>query len=76
MCKLIKSISIRVDSRQILYLDYAKYLLSILNQRKFEDSQQLNPKVYDRPFQFNRTFTAAVINDFSAYANEDHHTAK
>lgn len=59
-----------------MYLDYAKYLLSILNQRKFEDSQQLNPKVYDRPFQFNRTFTAAVINDFSAYANEDHHTAK
>lgn len=76
MCKLIKSISVWVDSRQILYLDYAKYLLSILNQRKGEDSQQLNPKIYDRPFQFNWTFTAAAADNFGGYATQDHHLAK
>lgn len=75
LCNLIKTITIRVDSRQILYLDYAKHLLSIINQRKGDASQQLSSKVSQSPFQFNRTFTAGAQNVFTDYKDADHHLA-
>lgn len=57
MHKLIRSINIKVDSKQILYVDQAKYLLSIMQQRKKDSSQSLIHDYDSYPVEYS-AFTA------------------
>lgn len=62
MHHLIRSISIKADSRQILYVDHAWYLLSIMQQRKRESSQSLIHDFEDYPIEYAANTAAADAN--------------
>lgn len=62
MHKLIRSINIKVDSKQILYVDQAKYLLSIMQQRKKDSSQSLIHDYDSYPVEYTALTAQADAN--------------
>lgn len=62
MHHLIRSISIKADSRQILYVDHARYLLSIMQQRKKDSSQSLMYDFDDYPTEYAANTTTVDSN--------------
>ena len=58
---LIQSIEIKADGKQIMYLDQARFLLSILNQQKENADEHLLHKFDDYPLD-QRSFYNAIPN--------------
>lgn len=52
MHKFVRSITVKADSRQLLYLDNAKHFLSIAQQRKKDATQHLISEFSDYPLEF------------------------
>lgn len=61
----IRSVQIKVDSKLILYVDYAKFLIDIMNQKKKQPDEMMYHKFDDVPFEYN-AFTSAVGADAAA----------
>ena len=57
--KLIRSVEIKVDGRQILYLDHARFLLDMMIKKKKSPDEHLIHKFEDFPLEY-RAFTGAV----------------
>lgn len=50
--KCIRSVQIKVDGKLIMYVDYAKFLLDIVNQKKKYPDEMMYHKFDDVPFEY------------------------
>lgn len=50
--KLIRSVEIKVDGRQILYLDHARFLLDMMIKKKKNPDEHLVHKFEDFPLEY------------------------
>ncbi len=66
MHKFVRSIMIKADSRQLLYLDNAKHFLSIVQQRKKDATQHLISDFTDYPLEFVAGNTNAAAGNVNA----------
>lgn len=50
--KCIRSVQIKVDGKLIMYVDYAKFLIDIVNQKKKYPDEMMYHKFDDVPFEY------------------------
>ena len=58
------SIEVKADGEQLLYLDYARYLLSIVQQKKVDATDFLHYKSKADSWKFTLTDTPLTSNTF------------